>query len=343
MAEMLPIDMLRALLLVALVGVMLGAVVILVGRRRAARPPVPPVPATGDESPRHEAQRYFLMNETGNVLISTSLSPTGQLPDATLAQFSEALAHLSAIFFAVAGTKDPDTGQPFSLYNYAVIKKALELHPVFIRMSSEKPKVSLNRFRTGYSPLYQIMGAQKKSPEMVREEKKKWFDERVNYSRQALGMNDSPENLQRLRTIHAQMRAEAKRMGRQQQVMGVKAPGLVQLMQAPSTQEQAEVPDDMEIGHITLYCECLMGVSLVSVKLVHAYYEDYLYADSLEKMEYDTYLFVSPSQLRKTMNEVNNLPRVHIDAAALRTRDPEGHRYEQKTATDLTGNLEEPL
>lgn len=317
MADIVSIEMLGVLLFVAVVGVMLGAVVTLVGRRRAAkRPEQPQVPSTGnDDSPRQEAQRYFLMNETGNVLISTSLSPTGQLPEATLTQFSEALAHLSAIFFAVAGTRDPDTGQPFSLYNYAVIKKALELHPVFIRMSSEKPKVSLNRFRAGSPMLYQLMGAQKKSPEVAREEKKKWFEQRVSYSRQALGMNDSPENLQRLRTIHAQMRAEAKRLGRQHQLMGMGAPGLVRLMQAPLTQDQAEVPDDMEIGHITLYCECLMGVSLVSVKLVHAYYEDYLYSDSLEKMEYDTYLFVSPSQLRKTMNDVNNLPRVQMDVA----------------------------
>ena len=59
---------------------------------------------------------------------------------------------------------------------------------------------------------------------------------------------------------------------------------------------------------------------------MHAYYEDYLYSESLEKMEYDTYLFVSPSQLRKTMSELNSLPRVHIDAASLRTASRQEER-----------------
>ena len=112
MVGTLSIEMLGPLLLVALVSALLGAVVFMIGHRRKHKPKAPPASAPKDESPRHEAQRYFLMNETGNVLISTSLSPSGQLPEATLAQFSEALAHLSAIFFAVAGSKDA-TGKPF--------------------------------------------------------------------------------------------------------------------------------------------------------------------------------------------------------------------------------------
>lgn len=319
MTDILSIEMLGPLFLVALVSILLGVVITTVGHRR--KPPAPPADPKEGASPRHEAQRYFLMNETGNVLIATSLSPTGQLPDATLAQFSEALSHLSAIFFAVAGANDPTTGQPFSLYNYAVIKKALALHPVFIRMSSEKPKVSLHRFRAGFSTMYQIQDV-RKSAEVAHQEKQRWLDERVNCSRRALGMNDSPENLQRLRTIHAQMRAEAKRMARQHLLNGMETPGIAKLMQVPLTQEQAEVPDEMEIGHVTLYCECLMGVSLVSLKLVHAYYEDYLYADSMETIEHDTYLFVSPLLLRKTMNEINDLPRMRVNPEVFRSTPP---------------------
>lgn len=315
MVGTLSIEMLGPLLLVALVSALLGAVVFMIGHRRKHKPKAPPAPAPKDESPRHEAQRYFLMNETGNVLISTSLSPSGQLPEATLAQFSEALAHLSAIFFAVAGSKDA-TGKPFSLYNYAVIKKALALHPVFIRMSSEKPKVSLDRFRSGHATLYSLHAGQQPSPEFAQQQKMKWFDERVNHSRKALGMSDSPENMHRLRTIHSQMRAEAKELGRRRAQVGLNEPGIIRMLQTSPTQDQAEVPDEMEIGHITLYCECLMGVSLVSLKLVHAYYEDYLYSDSLEKMEYDTYLFVSPSQLRKTISELNTLPRMNFEYKA---------------------------
>ena len=309
-----PSTLSAALILAGLVGALLGAACLLAWRRWQDRRSVPAAPGAGpaqDTSPRHEAQRYFLMNETGNVLISTSLSPTGSLPENTLALFSQALAHLSTLFFAVVGSKNPATGESFSLYDYAVLKRALALHPVFIRVDSEQPARQTIRSRAGQPMLFGLQAGHTDLPQGKQQTEQEWLDERVSRTRSALGLDDGAQNLVKLRSIHSQMRAEAERM-RARQFRTFRMGASVDLLKPPAegaaTEWQPEPADDLEVGHITLYCECLMGVSLVSVKLAHARCHEYLSSGSID-MEHDTYLFVSPAQLRSTLNEINNLPR----------------------------------
>ncbi|MBI4997138.1 MAG: hypothetical protein HZC22_09625 [Rhodocyclales bacterium] len=322
----LSIEVTAALLAAGLAGAFAGAAAVMLRRKRKAEGQALPsaaVPPPKEEPPRHEAQRYFLLNETGNVLIATSLSPSGQLPEATLALFTEALAHLSAIFFAVAGTKDPDTGRPFSLYNYGVLKRALTLHPVFIRVSADSPKSPLERIRLRRPLLLGIQAPESGKPAAAPPDPGAWLDERVERSRSVLGITDGREHVNKLRAIHSQMRAEAERLsarrwgGRRLNLETFMAQGAPPLQKLDEGQGEAAVDltapadhDEAEVGHITLYCECLMGVSLVSVKLAHAHYEDYL--DESIDMEQDIYLFVSPSQLKRTMHDLDSLPRRSI-------------------------------
>lgn len=281
-------------------GTFLGAMAAILWKRR--KPP----PASAEPS-KHEAQRYFLLNETGNVLISTSLSPSGRLPDTTLDLFSEALAHLATVFYAVAGAKDPLTGEPFSLYNYGALKRVMDAHPVFIRMSSDSPGSPRNDVREG--PLLLFGGALQESIDLAPRESPTWLDDRVKLSRDAMGIDDSPQNLQKLRALHSRMRAEAKRLEARPMLMG--AIGLTK-ESIPSKPSRWPRPDDVEVGFVTLYCECLMGVSLVSVRLAHSHWRAYL--SDPTTMEQDTYLFVSPSQLKKVSADINNLPRMNIGA-----------------------------
>jgi hypothetical protein len=311
---MTPSTLSAALVLAAVAGALLGAACVLAWRLWRDRRPVPATPGVHpaqDTSTRHEAQRYFLMNETGNVLIATSLSPTGSLPDNTVALFSQALAHLSTLFFAIVGSKDPATGESLSLYDYAVLKRALALHPVFIRVASEQPARHSTRSRAAQPMLYGLQAGHAESPQVTQQTQREWLDERVARTRSALGLGDGAENLGKLRSVHSQMRAEAERM-RSRQFRTVRMGATVDLLkpsaEGAAPEWQPGPADDMEVGHITLYCECLMGVSLVSVKLAHAHYHEYLSSASLD-MEHDTYLFVAPAQLRSTLDEVNKLPR----------------------------------
>lgn len=324
-----------ALLLAALVGGLLGAAGLAAwrhGQRPAPPEPPPPAPADAAEpgpavpppppppSPRQEGRRTFLLNETGNVLISSSLPADTQLPDATLALFTQALAHLSTLFFAIAGTKDA-SGEACSLYNYAVLRRAMSLHPVFIPVATARPEPRAPGPRRHITTLLAL-------GETPPHSRAQWLDGRVDRSRQVLGLQPGDEGTDKLRGIHAQMRAEAERLSRQQldrrrrEGAGLslwKAPMQLPMQQhgqpadQPSDQPSdadpaAEAPsDELEVGHVTLVCECLMGVSLVSVKLAHAHYHDYLGSDASDMAE-DTYLFVSPSQLRSTLGDVRNLP-----------------------------------
>jgi len=320
----LSIEMLAALLSAVCAGALLGAAGVKVWTRREKNSPELPGDGAAQEraeTTKQEAQRFFLLNETGNVLISTSLSPSGRLPEATLELFSEALAHLAAVFFAVAGTNDPSTGKPFSLYNYWALKRAMERHPAFIRVSSEnteKPALVQVSGSPTFSLPLSFSETKDKAPEAERLDSKRWLEERVKQSQDVLGMDNNPAHVVKLRAIHSQLRAEAERLGASRSLQRAKfaAEGVEALqLQALGEGEDNAVDrarsdlDKMEVGHIMLYCECLMGVSIVTVKLAHARIDDYLRSDSMEQ---DAYLFVSSSQLKQTMSDVSNLPQMNI-------------------------------
>lgn len=293
----------------------LGATATIVWHRRTKKPQAtgketPGERTQGEETQRHEAQRYFLLNETGNVLTSTSLSPEGRLPDSTLELFSEALAHLACVFYAVSRTRNPDTDEPFSLYNYGALKRALEWEPTFIRVSTSEPPPASKLARASRPLTFGLQTEKRVDVGTEKQYQKKWLEERVNDSRSMLGMAESPAEANKLRTIHSQLRAEAKRIETRTFKAMQQEMKFTQLLQAsPPTYSE-----HMEVGFITLYCECLMGVSLVSVKLAHTHYASYLAAEPLS-MEQDTYLFVSPSQLRKAATDVSGLPRMDIGNA----------------------------
>lgn len=165
-----------------------------------------------------------------------------------------------------------------------------------------------------------VVSAEKdKSPESERQEYKGWLEERVKQSRDAKGMDDSPGNNVKLRAVHSQLRTEAERLGASRLETSKPVAASVKSFQAPQPSGSAEGRtegtlqsdlDKIRIGHITLYCECLMGVSIVTVKLAHARFDHYLKSNSMQE---DAYLFVSTSQIKKTMDDVNSLPRMNIN------------------------------
>jgi len=129
----------------------------------------------------------------------------------------------------------------------------------------------------------------------------------VKHSNSTLGMDESPRNSDRLSAIHKQMQEEARRIHQRRQESIMKAEKDEESLTASPPSDK----DYLEVGYITLYCECLMGVSLVSVKLAHKYYENYMRTVP-QDMAQDTYLFVSPSQLKKATSDANTLPRVDM-------------------------------
>jgi len=294
-----------AVLLACVAGALVGAGAVASWRRGGryrAEPKEEPAPR---EATAHaEAQRFHLLNETGNVLISVSPSPAGPLPDGTLALFSEALCHLSAVFFAIAGARDK-AGRPFSLYNYGVLKRALELHPVFIRVSSSKSTTPDLR-DPGRGPiLYGVKAVAE--PSSALEVSREWLDARARRSRRVLGVHDSSEA--KLRNIHLQMWNEASQIHQARHGKTARPSGaLGERGSNPEPTVTEEEADSLEVGHVTMYCECLLGVSLVSVKLFHAHHHHYRNSDSSEMAE-DTYLYVSPSHLRTTLHELRQIPQ----------------------------------
>jgi len=274
-----------------------------------------PREAEGEKAEDRGVRRVSLWNETGNILISTTLDPSSPMPEGTQSLFSEALAHLAAVFFAIAGSRD-ERGNRFSLYNYAVLKRALALHPVFIPVA-ENPKLSRRSGRAD-GALF-LMGStvneRKKNASTPKPEA--WLEQSVRNSRDSFDMDDSFENDKRLRAIHWQLRAEAQRL-RGSEADGPKsgkraadamAARAVFRLGTKAKGKAGKGGDEMEVGQIILYCECLMGVSIVSLRLMHAHYREYLEKSELEQ---DTYLFVSPSRLKATIDAIDGLPSMRL-------------------------------
>lgn len=298
-------------LIAGLAGGLIGAVAAILWARRQNESKTEDAKP---EAPRQEARRYFLMNETGNVLISTSLSPEGRLPDATLQLFSEALAHLACLFYAISSS----TEDGISLYNYKTLKHALDWEPVFIGLSSSDNKpLADKRVRLFNKINNPAETEQLLSEQSTHEDHENWLNARVEETRSALGMDGSSQDTNRLRAIHSQMLNEAQRIQARAAESKHTDKQLFKSLQEPSSSDSEESSpfdtEHMEVAFITLNCECLMGVSLVSVKLSHAYYDEYL-KQNPTNMEQDTYLFVSPSQLKNGVVDLNSLPRLKIGA-----------------------------
>jgi hypothetical protein len=88
---------------------------------------------------------YVIINETGNVLIKSSLDPANKLPDLAEKIFLEAVSSLCLITTAISRSIDPATNRPFSIYDHSALERILVQHPLFVHLGRESAEYRIRR------------------------------------------------------------------------------------------------------------------------------------------------------------------------------------------------------
>lgn len=84
------------------------------------------------------ATKMFAVNATGNLFVASTLNggedSSVELTEAARKAFSQVSVFFAAMTKAIASTKDPATGKPYSLYDYEAINSVIRESGMFIQM-----------------------------------------------------------------------------------------------------------------------------------------------------------------------------------------------------------------
>ncbi len=202
-----------------------------------------------------DATRYVILNETGNILITSSLDPAKKLPGHVERSFLEAVSSLCLITRAISTTIDPSTGRPYSIYNHFALERVLTKHPLFAPLGQESAEYKIRRNK----------------------------DFVAQSSNDLFGVGDSEAAQRKISSIYNSMFVAAQIMG------------------------EAGETKDARVGHLTLCCEHLMGIPIITAVLMHISYDQckklaehsaksrWNWSHQIIRLRKDTYLFNSPS------------------------------------------------
>ena len=80
---------------------------------------------------------YNLLNETGTILIRTTVPPSEPLPPEVRDEFTAVMAFYAGMTRAMTFTPNPETGKPFSLFNYHAIERIVDNSGRFSKVSTD--------------------------------------------------------------------------------------------------------------------------------------------------------------------------------------------------------------
>jgi len=89
---------------------------------------------------------YQQLNETGTILIRTTLPPNHPLPEFIQAEFSTVTMFFAAMLRAISTAINPKTGKPFSIHNYHAQESMLLGSGRFIKLSEDSFTFRTHKF-----------------------------------------------------------------------------------------------------------------------------------------------------------------------------------------------------
>jgi hypothetical protein len=98
-----------------------------------------PLPVPKDEGKNIELKKFFTFNETGNIMMATTLEQSNEIQESVRKVFAEVSVFFAAMTKAMAETDDPDAPKEkprkYSLYNYNALKAVIEKSGFFIHVT----------------------------------------------------------------------------------------------------------------------------------------------------------------------------------------------------------------
>lgn len=82
--------------------------------------------------------KYYVFNETGNIMMSSALDVNTLMSEAAQEVFAEVSVFFAAMSRPMATTMNPATGKPFSLYNYTALQNIISGSDLFVQVTEEE-------------------------------------------------------------------------------------------------------------------------------------------------------------------------------------------------------------
>lgn len=93
-----------------------------------------------DASKNLELTKYYTFNETGNIMLATTVGASAEIEESVRKVFAEVSVFFAAMTKAISSTVNPDTGERkehYSLYNYQALEKIISGSGCFIRVTEQ--------------------------------------------------------------------------------------------------------------------------------------------------------------------------------------------------------------
>lgn len=90
-----------------------------------------------DESKNVELPKYFTFNETGNIMLATTVGASAEIQESVRKVFAEVSVFFAAMTKAISATPIPGskTGEHYSLYNYDALERVISGSGCFIHVT----------------------------------------------------------------------------------------------------------------------------------------------------------------------------------------------------------------
>jgi len=93
-----------------------------------------------DASKNIELTKYYTFNETGNIMLATTVKESAEIQESVRKVFAEVSVFFAAMTKAISSTVNPDTGdkkEHYSLYNYQALERIISGSGCFIRVTEQ--------------------------------------------------------------------------------------------------------------------------------------------------------------------------------------------------------------
>ncbi|MEZ4685172.1 MAG: hypothetical protein R3B47_03650 [Bacteroidia bacterium] len=98
-----------------------------------------------------EATKYYIFNETGNIMMASTIDSGTPMSQDTQDVFSEVSVFFAGMSRAITTTINPNTGKPYSLYNYTALERIISGSGLFVHVTEEDVKYTTKQFGANFS------------------------------------------------------------------------------------------------------------------------------------------------------------------------------------------------
>jgi hypothetical protein len=98
-----------------------------------------------------EATKYYVFNQTGNIMMSSTIDTNTEMSKEVQKIFSEVSVFFAGMSRAMSTTMNPKTGKPFSLYNYAALESVIKGSGLFVHVTEEDVTHTSSSFGVDFS------------------------------------------------------------------------------------------------------------------------------------------------------------------------------------------------